>query len=70
MLVAGDHARKDMAVDWKDALEKAGHPVQCAFTGLGELGWVQEMYRERLLEVIGPLREGHVTTGRALAPTG
>lgn len=70
MLVAGDHARKDMAVDWKDALEKAGHPVQCAFTGLGELGWVQEMYRERLLEVIGPLREGHATTGRALAPTG
>ena len=52
MLVAGDHARKDMAVDWKQELEQAGHSVQCEFTGLGELKWVQEMYRSRLLEVI------------------
>lgn len=52
MLVAGDHARNDMAVDWKEALERAGHSVQCEFTGLGELAWVQEMYRNRLLEVL------------------
>ena len=52
MLVAGEHARKDMAVDWKEKLERAGHTVQCAFTGLGELSWIQEMYRERLLEVL------------------
>ena len=52
MLVAGDHARKDMAVDWKQKLEQAGHSVQCEFTGLGELKWIQEMYRSRLLEVI------------------
>jgi len=52
MLVAGGHARKDMAEDWKNALERAGHTVQCAFTGLGELEWVQNMYCERLLEVL------------------
>ena len=52
MLVAGDHARNDMAVDWKETLEQASHTVQCEFTGLGELPWVQEMYKERLLEVL------------------
>ena len=52
MLVAGDHARTDMAVDWKNELENAGHVVQCAFTGLGELEWVQNMYCDRLLEVL------------------
>ena len=52
MLVAGDHARNDMAAGWKGALEKAGHSVQCAFTGLGELAWVQEMYRDRLMEAV------------------
>lgn len=52
MLVAGDHARTDMAVDWKNQLENAGHMVQCAFTGLGELEWIQNMYCDRLLEVL------------------
>lgn len=52
MLVAGDHARNDMAVDWKSALERAGHSVECTFTGLGELPWVQEMYRDRLLKIL------------------
>lgn len=50
MLVAGDHAKKDMSVDWRQKLEQAGHSVQCIFTGLGELPWVQEMYKNRLLE--------------------
>ena len=49
---AAAHARNDMAVDWKESLEQAGHSVQCAFTGLGELSWVQEMYKERLLQVL------------------
>lgn len=52
MLVAGDHARKDMAVDWKHTLEQAGHTVRCEFTGLGELAWVQEMYRDRLSDIL------------------
>ncbi len=52
MLVAGDHARKDMAIDWKQELEKAGHTVQCEFTGLGDLAWIQELFRDRLLEIL------------------
>lgn len=52
MLVAGDHARNDMAINWKKELERAGHSVQCEFTGLGELPWIQEMYRDRLLPIL------------------
>ena len=56
MLVAGDHAREDMAGDspdsWKSRLEQAGVSVTCSFTGLGMLPWVQEMYRERLLSIL------------------
>lgn len=48
MLVAGAHARNDMAGVWKPRLERAGHRVTCSFRGLGELDWVREMYRERL----------------------
>lgn len=52
MLVAGDHARNDMAGEWKPRLEQAGHTVACSFTGLGQLSWVQEMYRERLTALL------------------
>ena len=52
MLVAGEHARSDMAGEWKGCLEAAGHAVQCAFTGLGEFPWVQEMYQERLTALL------------------
>lgn len=55
MLVAGEHARKDMAGEWKTALEQAGYPVSCSFTGLGLSPWVQQMYKERLLDVLGRL---------------
>ena len=48
LLAAGNHARNDMVVTWKSRLEAAGHTVICAFTGLGQLDWIQEMYRERL----------------------
>ncbi len=52
LLVAGDHAKKDMDEMWKPRLEQAGHAVSCSFTGLGELSWVREMYRERLEELL------------------
>lgn len=52
MLTAGEHAKKDMAVSWKNSLEQAGHTVSCSFQGLGELPWVQQMYQERLSEVL------------------
>ncbi|MDE6934548.1 MAG: sirohydrochlorin cobaltochelatase [Oscillospiraceae bacterium] len=40
-----------MAGAWKTRLEQAGYTVGCSFIGLGELPWVQEMYRERLEEL-------------------
>ena len=52
MLVAGDHARNDMAGDWKSRMEKAGHTVTCTFTGLGQLAWVQKMYQEKLAALL------------------
>lgn len=55
MLVAGEHARSDMADIWKRRLEEAGHTVECSFTGLGQLPWVQEMYRERLAALLEEL---------------
>ena len=41
-----------MAGDWKPRLEAAGHTVTCSLTGLGQLDWVREMYRERLAELL------------------
>ena len=55
MLVAGDHARNDMDIDWRQRLEQAGHSVTCAFTGLGELAWVQKMYQDRLSETLSSI---------------
>lgn len=52
MLVAGEHAKNDMAGEWKSSLEQAGHSVQCEFTGLGELEWIQERYGKKLREVL------------------
>ena len=52
MLVAGDHARNDMAGDWKSRLEEAGYAVTCTFTGLGQLAWVQKMYQEKLAALL------------------
>ena len=52
MLAAGDHARNDMAGKWKERLEQSGYTGSCSFTGLGEYAWVQEMYQERLKDVM------------------
>ena len=47
MIVAGDHAKNDMAGDnedsWKTKLEKDGYEVYCKFQGLGELSRIHEL---------------------------
>ncbi len=49
MLVAGDHARNDMAGagadSWRSRLEARGFSVRCVMTGLGLLQGVQDLYR-------------------------
>lgn len=54
MIVAGDHAKNDMAGDeedsWKSVLEKAGYEVECKMQGLGELEVVQDMFIRHIRE--------------------
>lgn len=56
MIVAGDHARNDMAGEdedsWKMILEKEGFIVKCILQGLGEFKEVQDMYIERTKDLL------------------
>ncbi|WMM25859.1 sirohydrochlorin cobaltochelatase [Tissierella sp. MB52-C2] len=57
MLVAGDHAKNDMASEeddsWKSILEKAGFEVEVCLKGLGEYKIIQEIFLEHLEQIIG-----------------
>lgn len=44
MFVAGDHARNDIASEWKEQLEKEGYRVNLYLKGLGENPTVQELF--------------------------
>lgn len=44
MFVAGDHANNDIAVDWKEALEKEGFKVEVRMQGLGEIPAIQQLF--------------------------
>lgn len=48
MFVAGDHAKNDISVDWKEALEDAGLQVQLNIEGLGEVPEVQNIFLAHL----------------------
>ncbi|WP_167957192.1 sirohydrochlorin cobaltochelatase [Anaerosporobacter faecicola] len=54
MIVAGDHAKNDMACDeeysWKSILLREGYEVDCKMQGLGELEVVQEMFIRHIVE--------------------
>lgn len=54
MVVAGDHAMNDMAVDeddsWKSTFEKAGYEVECILKGLGEYPAVRQIYVKHAME--------------------
>lgn len=57
MIVAGDHARNDMASDdpdsWRCQFEAAGFPVECVLKGLGEYAKVQEIFIRHVREAMG-----------------
>ena len=48
MLVAGDHAKNDMAGEWKEQLEASGFEVNCVLKGLGEYPEIREIYCEHI----------------------
>ena len=54
MLVAGDHARNDMAGEdedsWKNVLERGGIEVSCVMAGLGSYAFAQRMFAEHALQ--------------------
>ncbi len=56
MFVAGDHAKNDIAEDWKEALEENGFEVSLNLKGLGEIERVQNIFIEKArdLENIRP----------------
>ena len=44
LFVAGNHAKNDIAGEWKEALEKEGLQVDCRLEGLGEIPEIQDLY--------------------------
>lgn len=48
MLVAGDHAKNDIAVDWKEELEKHQYKVDTNLRGLGEYTEIREMILDKV----------------------
>ena len=39
-----NHAKNDIAGEWKEALEKEGLQVDCRLEGLGEIPEIQDLY--------------------------
>lgn len=56
MLVAGDHARNDMAGEdedsWKSIFEAAGFAVRCLLQGLGEFPEIQQLYAQHAKQAL------------------
>ena len=55
MLVAGDHANNDMAVEHKEILTRAGFKVEVHLQGLGENPKIREIYIKRAAEAFNAL---------------
>ncbi|MBQ6299320.1 MAG: sirohydrochlorin cobaltochelatase [Bacteroidales bacterium] len=53
LFVAGDHASNDIAVDWREALEKEGLQVDCRLEGLGEIPEIQDIYFDHIRNAAG-----------------
>jgi sirohydrochlorin cobaltochelatase len=57
MIVAGDHAKNDMASDeedsWKTVLQNEGYEVNPVLKGMGEYKFIRDMFMEKLEAVYG-----------------
>lgn len=57
MIVAGDHAKNDMAGDeedsWKSVFSAKGYEVECLLKGLGEIPAIRRIYLEHAKELEG-----------------
>ena len=71
MLVAGDHARNDMAGgedSWKEVLEGKGYEVACILQGLGECPAIQKLFVAHCGEAMERLRRGGKLYGVGVGP--
>ena len=71
MLVAGDHARNDMAGgedSWKETLEAKGYEVTCILKGLGECPDIQKLFVDHCGEAMERLRRGGKLYGVGVGP--
>lgn len=48
MFVAGDHAKNDIAGDWKQALQQEGFEVDVCMEGLGQMPEVQQLFVDHI----------------------
>ena len=48
MFVAGDHAKNDIAGEWKEMLEKEGFTVSAQLEGLGQIPEIQEIFIDNI----------------------
>lgn len=52
MLVSGDHANNDMAIEWKSSFENANFNTKCILKGIGEYPEFRKIYIDRVKEVL------------------
>ncbi len=58
MFVAGDHARNDIDVEWREQLEKDGFQAEAVIEGLGQIPEIQDIYIEHIKEaMIAPVMD-------------
>lgn len=70
MFVAGDHAKNDIAGEWKESLESAGMKVDVRMEGLGQIPEVQDLFIEharfslkhKMLDIMQ--KKQHYATGK------
>lgn len=65
MFVAGEHAKNDIAEDWKNDLEKEGFDVEVSMEGLGQIPAIQDLYIEHL-KFIGTHRKIGIMEKKAI----
>ena len=53
LFVAGDHAKNDIAGDWKEAFKEAGYTVEVRLQGLGENEAIRNQYIRHLRFLVG-----------------
>lgn len=52
MFVAGDHARNDIDVEWREQLEKDGFQAETVIEGLGQIPEIQNIYIDHIREAM------------------